>query len=197
MGRGGLDGLGTRHPLAAGVPAVYREPPPRREGAGAGPEEPSFVDALCAALDEVLAPVFVTFDALEAYVDPRLAPPDFLRWLLQWVTPGEAIELSEEAARDFLGEATQLYRRQGTAWALTRWVELYTGGEVEVTDNGGSLVAGDPTSTVVFDIEPPRVLVRVRVARTRADEHLLRGLRALVAWAAPAHVLTDVEVHPS
>jgi phage tail-like protein len=181
-----LEGVTSRHPLAAALPAVLREDP---HG------EPGFVERFCGALDEVLAPIALTLDALEAYVDPRIAPRDFLRWLRRWPGLPEEIALSEAATRAFVLEAAELHRWWGTEWALRRWLELYTEGNVEVTDNGGSLVAGDASSAVRFDREPPWVRVRVRVPRVRArNADFQRGLRALVAAATPAHVVTRVEV---
>ena len=185
-GRRALEDVTSPHPMAPRLPAVLREAPPGRS---------SFVDGFCTALDSVLAPVFVTLDGLEAYVDPQLAPADFLPWLRTWVGLSEEVALPEAASRAFVREAAELYRWQGTTRALRRLVEIYADGEVQVRDNGGSVVAGEPAD-VRFEREPPLVHVRVRTSRA-GDPQFLRGLRSIVAAAAPAHVVTDVEVLPA
>ena len=40
---------------------------------------------LCGGLDDVIAPVPATLDSFWAYLDPALAPVDFVEWLAGWV----------------------------------------------------------------------------------------------------------------
>jgi hypothetical protein len=67
----------TPAPPGAPVSAAYRV---------SGPvpalfhEDPLFLE-LCAAIDELLSPVVTALDCFAAYLDPRLAPDDFLGWL--------------------------------------------------------------------------------------------------------------------
>lgn len=174
------------HPLADGLPALLRD---------GTPDHPGFLERFCSALDGVLAPVLETLDALEAYVDPDLVPADFLPWMRRWVGLADDLGFSEAASRAFVREAAELYRWHGTERSLRRFVELYSEGEVEVSENGGSLVAGQADTSVRFDAEPPRVHVQVRLSSARArDPHFVRGLRAVVRGATPAHVLASVEV---
>ena len=105
-GRGRLDPAPTPHRLADALPAVLRDAPPG---------EPAFLDRFCGGLDGVFAPIFTTLDALEAYVDPRLTPSDFLPWMRGWVGLAAEVGLSERSSRTFVREAAELYRWQGTA----------------------------------------------------------------------------------
>ena len=65
--RGLVAGLDAAHPLGWLLPAMY--------------QEDEFAQRFTGALDTVLAPLVTALDNLDAYVDPALAPPDFLEWL--------------------------------------------------------------------------------------------------------------------
>jgi phage tail-like protein len=62
-----IAGLGSPHPLGSGLPALY--------------QEDDLAQRLLAALDEVLAPVISTLDNFDRYLEPSLAPLDFVEWL--------------------------------------------------------------------------------------------------------------------
>src|SRR2546423_5855070 len=57
-------------PLANTLPALF--------------QEDDFTQRFISAFDAALAPVFATLDNLPAYLDPWLAPEDFLEWLASW-----------------------------------------------------------------------------------------------------------------
>lgn len=176
--RGLVAGLPSPHPMGRRLPAVYQE------------EDP-FTMRLTEALDEVLSPVLSTLDNLPAYVDPKLAPEDFLDWLASWV----AFDLDEswdgDRRRRGIIQAVDLLRRRGTAAGLAEEVRLVTGAEVEVVENGGTAWSLDPMSPLVGS-PTPTLLVRVTVddpATIDADR-----LEAIVRAAKPAHVAHQVEV---
>ncbi|MEO1061302.1 MAG: phage tail protein [Actinomycetota bacterium] len=130
MSRVGLPGLPTSRPLAEALPAVLRT----------DDMTASFVDGL----DEVLAPVLLTLDNLNAYIDPETAPIDFVAWLAAWF--GVEIDPSwdETRSRRTIDRIAKLQQRRGTADALGQLVEALTGGEVEVDDGGGVWTTFDP-----------------------------------------------------
>ena len=92
--RAAVAGLPTPHPLAARLPAVFLDDPSPVATGG-------FTQRFVSAFDEVLAPVFATLDCFDAYLDPGLAPDDFVAWLAGWValdlddgwTPAQCREL--------------------------------------------------------------------------------------------------------
>ena len=179
MSRALIDGLETPHPLAHGLPAVYHDD--------------GFVQRLTAAFDEVLAPVFCTLDNLWAYLDPWLAPADFLEWLAGWVGVALDENWPLERQRDLVARAAGLYARRGTLAALSEQVSLYTGVVPEIEESGGvasSSVPGGP----VPGVPEPRLVVRVRVDDPSAVD--AGRLDAIVAEAKPAHVPHQVEVLP-
>jgi phage tail-like protein len=186
--RGLVAGLASPHPLARGLPAIYQE------------EDPSTV-RLTQAFDDSLAPIVSTLDNLPAYFDPRYAPEDFLAWLAGWL----AIELDEtwevERRRTAVREAADLLRRRGTAGGLATEVELATGGQVEIVENGGSGWSLDAGSPMVGSARPS-LLVRLRV--TDASTVDRERLERIVDAAKPAHVPHRIEIvtgdptaHPS
>ena len=69
--RGTVDGLRSPVPIAGLLPGIY--------------QDDQFTQDFTGGLDDVLAPVFATLDNIDAYVDPWLAPEDFLQWLAGWM----------------------------------------------------------------------------------------------------------------
>ena len=154
-------------------------------------QEDDFTMRFVSAFDEALAPLFSTIDNFPAYLDPALTPEDFLDWLAGWV----GVLLDEtwpiERRRAFVSVAAQLYRQRGTAAGLAAQVRLFTAGEVEVTESGGSAWSpaadaappGSPAFSVKVRVKPP---AKVKIDAARLD--------ALVAAAKPAHVVHKVEI---
>ena len=102
--RGRLDDVVSPAPVIEQMPAIFQEDP--------------FTQQFTAAFDSVLAPLFMTLDCLDAYVDPTLSPFDFLEWLAGWV--GLAIDEDWPLGRQrtFVSEAVKVYRLRGTAAGL-------------------------------------------------------------------------------
>jgi phage tail-like protein len=176
--RTGVPGLASPHPIGERLPAVYLED--------------DFTQRLTAALDGVLAPILATLDCFAGYLDPELAPADFLDWLAGWV----ALDLDESwtlpRRRALIRNAVDLHRWRGTRRGLAEQVRLLTGGQVEVTDSGGCASSETPGGPLP-GTGPPSVVVRV--AEPEAVDR--QRLHAAVAEAVPAHVLVTVEVLPT
>ena len=177
MSRAHVPGLVSPHPLGERLPSMYLED--------------SLVQRLTAALDEVLAPIFSSLDNLGAYLDPDLAPDDFLQWLGGWV--GMALDESwpVERRRAVLAQAVDLYRVRGTVLGLEAHLRLLTGAEVEIQETGGTAWS---TSA---DAEPPgspHFALQVRVRAAGAAGLDAARLDALVTAAKPAHVVHRVEL---
>lgn len=174
--RGATSDLESPHPLATFLPAVL--------------QEDALLMQFTAAADLLLAPAISSLDCLAAYVDPALAPPDFVVWLAGWV----GAELDEtwpvDLQRTVVARAVELHRGRGTLDGLRRQLTLIAGGDVEVTDNGG----------VTWSIEPvddpgPQVPPRLTVI-ARSNSVGLASLSAAVDAAKPAHVAHEVRIEP-
>lgn len=175
--RGTTPGIPTPYPLGTLMPAVYQEDP--------------FTMRWTAGLDDILAPIISTLDCLEAYIDPLVAPTDFLEWLASWVGITLDPKWPLDRSRRAVTQAVELYRMRGTVAGLRAYVEVLTGGEVEVADNGGAAWSTTPGADLPGE-DTPRLAVRIRV--DDPDSVSTSLLDALVTAAKPAHVIHRLEV---
>ncbi|MFD5825206.1 phage tail protein [Lentzea sp. NPDC060358] len=175
--RSAVDDLVSPHPLGERMPAVYTDD--------------DFTQRFTTALDEVLAPVFTVLDCFSSYLDPRLAPADFVDWLAGWV----ALDLDESWStgqrRELVARAVHLHRLRGTNRGIADHVELLTGGRVEVVDSGGTATSATPGGPLP-GTSPAHVLIRIRVADPDAVDRA--RVTAAVRRMVPAHVATTTEV---
>ncbi len=176
-GRASVKALVSPHPLGGYLPALY--------------QEDDFAQRWMSGLDSVLAPVFSAIDNFDSYLDPLLTPADFLDWLTTWVGLVADETWPVERRRAFVSSASDLYRMRGTASGLAAHVQIFTGGEVEIVDGGGS--AWSATNGAALPGSGGfEVLVRVRVADPSSVD--VAKVDALVAAAKPAHLAHRVEV---
>ncbi len=175
--RGTIPGYASPWPLVDGLPGLY--------------QEDELARGLAGAFDEIWAPAMGALDNFSAYLDPALAPEDFLDWLAGWVglLPDENWPL--ERRRALVAMAADLYRQRGTVGGLALHVKLFTAGEVDIVENGGAAwstttgaaIPGQPEFSLTVRIKPPK---KAGIDRDRLD--------ALVAAAKPAHVPHTIEV---
>lgn len=188
-GRAYVPDLVNPYPLGAFLPGIYQLPDPL--GRNPYPGQEPFVLRMTAGLDLVLAPIFSSLDNFEAYLDPQLAPLDFLDWLGTWVGLVADETWPVERRRDFVSQASALYRIRGTPKGLAKHVQIFTGGEVEVLERGGTAYSTEIGAALPgspgFDM-----IVRVRVDDPAKVD--TARLNALVAAAKPAHLAHKVEV---
>ncbi|GAA3733120.1 phage tail protein [Plantactinospora mayteni] len=175
--RGAVPGLGTPHPFVRRLPAIYATD----ELAG----------RMLAAFDEVLAPVHSTLDNLAAYLDPRLAPADFVDWLAGWVAAETAPGWTLGQRREAVADAVLRHRVRGTARGLAEQVQMVFGVWPEITENGGTAWSSTPGGPLP-GTAVPALTVTVRVSEP--DLVPLDRLQALVEANRPAHVPCTVRV---
>ena len=174
--RGTVPGLASPHPLGLMLPGLY--------------QDDDLAQRFTSALDSLLAPLLATLDGLTAYVDPALAPEDFLPGLAHWV--GVSLDEGWPVARRrlLIASAAELYRWQGTRRGIARLVEVYTGVMPELVDTGGVTSSTTARPRLRRGSGPPGLTVRLPRG---ADVEPAR-VQALVESAAPAHVTVTVEV---
>jgi phage tail-like protein len=175
--RGTTPGLASPHPIGEHLPGLYRDD--------------AFAQRFTAAFDEVLAGAIQVLDCFPAYLDPAIAPEDFLEWIGSWVgaTPDETWPL--ERRRAFVASATELFRMRGTAAGLAAHVAIFTGGEVEIAEPGAAGWSRDPGAAVPAGSSPD-LFIRVRVKDPKAVP--AARLEALVGASKPAHIPHRVEI---
>ena len=175
--RGTIAGLQTPHPIGSSLPGLYQDDP--------------FTQRLTSAFDDVLAGPIQVLDCYTAYLDPALAPEDFLEWLGSWVgaTPDETWPL--ERRRAFVSSASELYRMRGTVAGLAAHVAIFTGGEVEIAEPGAVGWSAEPGAAVPAGTSED-LFIRVRVKDPKSVSKA--RLEALIAAAKPASLPHRVEI---
>lgn len=173
--RGTIDGLATPHPLGELLPGLY--------------DQDVLAQALCAGLDEVLAPVIGTLDNLPAYLDLATTPDDLVPWLSHWVGMTVQAPMPVERQRELLQSAVDLQGWIGTTRGVQLSLEALFGASTVVQDSGGCAWSTDPHAPLPGDPVPS---VTVRVSGGTAVD--VDRVEAVVASVTPAHVLHQVEV---
>jgi phage tail-like protein len=177
--RSHVDGLASPHPIGETLPAML--------------VEDDFTQRFTAGIDDVLAPLVSTLDNLAAYLDPALAPEDFLAWLAEWVGVAVDPRWPLERRRAVVARAVDLYAWRGTARGLADHVEAVTGTRPEIRDSGAtswSRRAGTSDAGPAGGAE----LVVTLPGLSEADR---TRLAALVRATVPAHVPVRLEVEAS
>ncbi|MFF3911857.1 phage tail protein [Streptomyces sp. NPDC001852] len=179
MSRAAVPGLPSRHPIGGLLPALYADD--------------DFAQRFTGGLDTVLAPVFSTLDSLPAYLDPRVAPLDFVAWLASWVGASDDAEWPAELRREAVVCAVELHRWRGTRRGLVERLRLTTGVNADVVGDGGAVWS----RTADTELPPgPSGEIVVRVWPGR-DPHVDEGrVREVVRSLCPAHVSCRVEILP-
>jgi phage tail-like protein len=110
-------------------------------------------------------------DHIAMYFDPRTCPAQLLPWLGTWLDITLDPHWPEDRRRSLLAEAMELYRWRGTAYGLSRMIEVSTG----------------LTPVVTEDAATPFV-VRVRVAIPPGSGVRAEVIEDLIRAHKPAHV---------
>jgi phage tail-like protein len=175
--RGLVRTLISPHPLGQSLPALY--------------QEDDFTQRFVSAFDAALAPIFTALDNFPSYLDPWLAPEDFLEWLGSWFGIVLDESWSPTRRRALVSRAFEFYRMRGTASGLKEQVEVLTGGAVDLHETGG--VSSSTTAGAALPGSPNfALLVRVTLEDTATINPA--RLDALVMAAKPAHVTHKVEI---
>ena len=175
--RGLVRTLISPHPLGESLPALY--------------QEDDFTQRFVSAFDAALAPIFAALDNFPAYLDPWLAPEDFLEWLGGWFGIVLDESWSPTRRRALVSRAFEFYRMRGTASGLKEQVEVLTGGSVDLHETGG--VSTSATAGAALPGSPNFALL-VRVTVDDPATINLTRLDRLVMAAKPAHVTHKVEI---
>lgn len=172
-----LDGLLVRTRIGEMLPAMFHDD--------------DLSQRLCGGLDDVIAPVPATLDSFWAYLDPALAPVDFVEWLAGWVGLELDQTWDEQRRRELVARAHRLYDFRGTAGGLADLIELYTGVRPEVTDGGGVVWSPTPDAAMPGSADS-ELVVRLDVGDVDGiDEARLENM---VEMNKPAHVVHRIEL---
>ncbi|MEU6941618.1 phage tail protein [Streptomyces rubiginosohelvolus] len=183
MTRAAIPGLPSRYPIGELLPALYADD--------------DLAQRFTAGLDTVLAPVLSTLDNLPAYVDPALAPADFLPWLASWVGVEADPAWPVALRRAVVARAVELHRWRGTRRGLVERLRLCCGVHAEVRDGGGATWSAEPGAVLP---PPPTGELLVRVWPVRADDGVdavdAHRVMEVATASCPVHLTCRVEVLP-
>ncbi|GAA0600248.1 phage tail protein [Kribbella sandramycini] len=171
--RGLIEGLQNPHQLLTILPGLYGED--------------DFAARLTGVFDDALAPIVSTLDNFPAYLDPELAPEDFVELLGSWVAAFTDPRVPAERQRLLVAAAVDLHRLRGAASALRETLRLACGVDAEVTESGGTSWSAQAQSAPPGS-DVPRLVVRVPVG---ADEAVVRRI---VEALRPANLPARIEV---
>jgi len=180
--RGLVPGLATPSPFLQRLPGVYQDE-----------RDDEFFPRFIRAFDDVVAPTISTLDNLVAYVDPQLAPEDFVDWLAAWVDVAPDGAWTLEQRRAIVSQAVAVHRRAGTLDGIRDAVQLAAGPDARVSVGDNGAVAWSQTPGAALPgTSPPRVTVSVTGA---GDEDVRRRIARVLRAVVPAHVPWTIEPH--
>lgn len=97
-------------------------------------QQDDFLARFLMLFESFWAPLEQQIDHLYTYFDVKVTPPHFLKWLATWFDLALSERWSEQQQRALLTEIVQLYHQRGTRRGLQRYLELLTGGKVQITE---------------------------------------------------------------
>lgn len=181
MSRGTTQHVPVTRPLIRELPAIY--------------QDGLFLERFTSGLDSVVAPAMATLDCVHAYIDPAVAPADFVEWLGGWVGARLEEDWKLERRRAFVANAVRIFAMRGTASGLIEELEMYSGGRVEVDDPGAVWTSGTPTGEGQrADRRTEDRTVRVTVDVPDSATINWAALRTMVRDAVPAHLPVEIEL---
>jgi phage tail-like protein len=186
--------LGVAAALRQAIPAVYQE-------------DPLFM-LLGAAFDDLMAPLVTAIDCFDAYLDPHLAPADFLPWLADLVGYQGSIRKGTSTERAQIAGAVLDHTRRGTALGVREAAARAAAvplEQVQLDDPGGtqwsnvpgaassywSQLNGSPSATVHVTAPVPNGPHKDVQKNT---QKVLAAVRAAIEEAAGVHCGIAVEL---
>ncbi len=179
-------------------------------------EQDDFMGRFLMMFESFWQPIDQQIDQVSHYFDPQITPPRFLPWLASWFNLTLDDLWTEAQQRRLLGAIARLYRMRGTKEALQEYLEIYTGGTVEIVERrarnlrlgpGARLGVGvamgtgnvPHSCTVRIDLSPipyvdaqgrPRTSAEVAVL----EQQRLHTIRTIIDHEKPAHVSYTLEI---
>jgi phage tail-like protein len=176
--RAAVPDLVSSRPLIELLPALYHED--------------GFAQRWLAALDTVIAPIETTLDCFTSYLDPAIAPEDFLAWTGTWLGAILDDDMTIEQRRALVGEVVEIYGLRGTAAGISRLVELSLPVTCEVIEGGGATASTVPGSALP-GTQSAAFIVEIRTRTGSLSDHQQRRAVLLVEATRPAHLPAVVE----
>jgi phage tail-like protein len=178
-------------------------------------QEDELMGRLLMLFESFLDPIEMQIENSASYYDPRLSPPDFLPWLASWTGLVLDNQLPEKARRKLLTHSAFLFRKRGTRSGLQKYLEICTGGKVQIIEHFSENFRLGPNTFlgpgIAFGLEnvPNTFKVNVRlpadpagrrVENTGRERSLVeRKIAAIIEAEKPVHTgyELNVEIDPN
>ncbi|MBE9592207.1 MAG: phage tail protein I, partial [Proteobacteria bacterium] len=99
------------------LPAVYQEHLGSKE----------FLERFLSIFETVFYDLETEISQVFKHFDADTVPQEFLAWLASWLNLALEEEWPEEKKREFIQQASLLYKRKGTPDGIRKFIEIYTG----------------------------------------------------------------------
>ncbi|NLE44889.1 MAG: hypothetical protein GX620_09225 [Chloroflexi bacterium] len=169
-------------------------------------EEDELMGQFLMLFESFWGPIESQIGNIHCYFDPKTAPASMLPWLASWVDAALDERVSDETRRQLIQWAVPLYRRRGTSAGLQRFLEIYTGGDVEIVEYRAENLCLGATARLGPGIAlgqrnmPHTFTVRIRLpeaangSSTRELDAMARRVRAVIDAEKPAHTTYDLHM---
>ncbi len=160
-----------------------------------------FINRFLMMFESFWKPINQQISQGENYYDPYLTPDNFLNWLASWVGMEIDETFPKERIRELIKNAVPFYHSRGTAESLRYFLEMYSGGKVEISERkahnmiiGGAMGLGDglalgtenkPNTVSVSMIVPFSELERTGFTKDKYSKKIKQFIRNIV----PAHTV--------
>ena len=178
-GRGMLPGLRSPFPLERQLPAMLAEDP--------------FVTRFLSALDEVIAPAISVIDCFDAYLDPRIAPADMVRYMGAWLLATIDDSWTEDSLRRDVSEAHLRSKWGGTARGIRDRLLPHEVSALRIKESGKTITSSAPTDPESWQDAPEPTVTLTITPKEQGKPEVARVTRIAQALV-PAHVSLKVAV---
>ena len=130
-----------------------------------------FLARMLLVFESLWEPLEQRQDHVAMYFDPRTCPAEMLPWLGAWLDVTLDPHWPEDRRRSLLTEAMELFRWRGTAYGLSRIIEVSTGLTPVIVDDGST-----------------PFVIRIRIAIPPGSTVRAEVIEDLIRAHKPAHV---------
>jgi phage tail-like protein len=167
-------------------------------------ESDDFTSRFLMLFESFWKPVSRQIDQIDSYFDPMLTPAAFVPWLAGWLGLPQDDLLPTERMRLLTRDAMFLFQCRGTNAALKKYLEIYTSGEVTLTEKRARNFILGSEGTLGVEIalgrqnQPNSVSISLRVPKLELErthytpEMYQRKMLEIVRTQIPAHIFFEV-----
>lgn len=175
-------------------------------------ERDEFLGRYLMLFERFWGPIETQIDTIAYYFDPGTVPADLLPWLASWVNMPLDNNWSEQRQRELLRSAISLYRKRGTKQGLIETLQIFTGGEVKITEHRGanfqlgikahlgrSIALGTENQANSFTVTlrlPAITALQDSEVQAKKKRELHQKIEAIIQAEKPAHTNYVLRIEP-